>query len=205
MIFQSRLSRSAYPTADPRKHLKGDTKNLDPVVAGRLAYLAKMLGIVIEIDDGYRSLADQWKMWKLYKAGKLKATAAEPGTSWHGSGLAADINDYKVLIMTNAQLKQYGLCKPLSKEPWHIQPIETAKMGAKCNMSLAPIDLVPQLKAKFGIGDISTDYISNYDFALEFTEALLAGKKKYEKSTIDYMSKYEHWNELKIKLELQVA
>lgn len=28
--------------------------------------------------------------------------------------------------MGNAELKQYGLCKPIKSEGWHIQPIETS-------------------------------------------------------------------------------
>lgn len=143
-ILKSKL-KNTYPTADPKTYLLGDTDGLDPVFAGRIAYVFKVestkQGHIVKgtITDGYRSLEDQKKMYADYKAGKLKATAAIPGTSWHGSRLAVDTSSPPIRAMNNADLKKYGLCKPLSKEGWHIQPIETANMGAKCNISLAPI------------------------------------------------------------------
>jgi hypothetical protein len=141
LILQSKLSKTAYPVADPAQYLTGDIDGLDPVFAGRLAYVAKVSNTKFKITDGFRSLEDQKKMYADYKAGKLQATAAVPGTSWHGSRLAVDTSSPPIRGMTNTQLAKYGLCKPLSKEGWHIQPIETAKMGAKCNMSLAPKEM----------------------------------------------------------------
>jgi hypothetical protein len=142
LILKSKLGNS-YPVAD-LSYLTGDVDGLDPVFAGRLAYVFKVesnkQGKVIKmtVTDGYRSLADQEKMYRDYKSGKLKATAAVPGTSWHGSRLAVDTSTQPIRRMTSADLKKYGLCKPILKEGWHIQPIETANMGVRANMSLAP-------------------------------------------------------------------
>ena len=140
MYLKSKIG-AGYPTADPAQYLTGDTEGLDPVFAGRLAHVAKINNTKFKITDGYRSYEDQVKMYADYKAGRLQATAAVPGTSWHGSRLAVDTSSPPIRNMTGQNLKKFGLCKPLSKEGWHIQPIETAKMGAKCNMSLAPKEM----------------------------------------------------------------
>ena len=201
MVLQSKLNNTAYSTADPAEWLTGDKDNIDPVFAGRVAYAGKVTGTKIKINDngGYRSYDEQVKMYELYKAGKLQATAAYPGTSWHGSSLALDTSTYPLRSMVNSELAKYGLCKPLSKEGWHIQPIETVNMGSKCNMTLAPIDLSPQIKAKFGIGNSSIAYIEQYKYALEFARKLLIGEKDFSDETIEYFSKYEYWDAFKAK------
>jgi hypothetical protein len=199
LILKSKLG-AKYPTADPKEFLMGDTEGLDPVFAGRLAHVAKVNNTKFKITDGFRSLADQEKLYRDYRAGKLKATAAVPGTSWHGSRLAVDTSTQPIRRMTNAELKQYGLCKPLSKEGWHIQPIETATMGAKCNTSLSPVDLSPQLKTKFGISDDTAGYIGAYEYASDLADGLLAGKRTFTESTMDYLKSYKYWDSLKIKL-----
>lgn len=186
MILKSKLGNS-YPVADPKVYLIGDTDGLDPVFAGRLAYIAKITNTKIKITDGYRPYDEQVKMYDMYKAGKLKATAAIPGTSWHGSRLAVDTSTQPIRGMTNADLKKYGLCKPLSKEGWHIQPIETASMGAKCNTSLSPIDLSAQLKAKFNLQDSELKRIEGYEYSLQLADGLLAGKKSFSQGTLDYL------------------
>lgn len=204
MILKSKLKTAAYPVADPEKWVSGDKDGIDPVLLGRLAYFAKTYNKVIVITEGggYRSYEDQVKMYNLYKAGKLQATAAVPGTSWHGSGLAVDTSTYPIRGMTNAQLKKYGLCKPLSKEPWHIQPIETAKMGVRCNMSLSPEDLGPQLKARFGIADVTIDYLGRYKYAVDLAVGLLDGKKAFAAETMKYLYSYKYWESLREKLGL---
>jgi hypothetical protein len=201
LILKSKL-KDAYPVADPKEFLTGDTEGLDPILAGRLAHVAKVNNTKFKITDGYRSLADQEKMYQDYRSGKLKATAAVPGTSWHGSRLAVDTSSPPIRRMTNADLKKYGLCKPLSKEGWHIQPIETANMGSKVNTSLSPVDLSGQLKTKFGLADDTVDFIGGYKYALSLAEGLLAGKKTFSASTVEYLQTYKYWDSLKLKLGL---
>jgi len=46
-----------------------------------------------------------------------------PGNSWHEYGEAIDAPTLNAVSETD--LIEYGLIKPLSKEPWHVQPIET--------------------------------------------------------------------------------
>lgn len=120
--MKSKLS-TKYKTVD-LSYLYGDTEGLDPILAGRLAYLAKVSSKKFKITSGYRPPEEQERLYALYKAGKLKS-AARPGTSWHEYHLAADISTYPIRGMSNSELKPYGLCKPISSEGWHIQPIET--------------------------------------------------------------------------------
>ena len=133
----SKLSKTAYKTADPNGRLTGDWKNIDPVFAGRLAYLCAMT-----LTESYRSTARQTELYNQYLEykrtgkGNIKS-AAKPGCSWHEFRLAIDTSSQPIRGMTNAQLAPYGLCKPLSKEGWHVQPIETINLGAKANTTAA--------------------------------------------------------------------
>ena len=120
----SKLSNK-YPVKDPVGRLTGDYQNLDPVFAGRLANVCPMV-----LTESYRSserqqeLYNQYLEYKRTGKGSIKS-AAKPGTSWHEFRLAVDTSTQPIRGMTNAQLKPYGLCKPIKSEGWHIQPIET--------------------------------------------------------------------------------
>lgn len=140
--------KTTYKTADPNVYLSGDWLGIDPILAGRLAIHAKDNGKTYAVTSGYRSYEEQVKLYNDYKAGKLQATAAVPGTSWHGSRLAVDISTYPIRGASSSSLSKYGLCKPLSNEGWHIQPIETANMGIKCDMSLAPVEMEEDMVTK---------------------------------------------------------
>jgi hypothetical protein len=56
------------------------------------------------------------------KDGKCWASAY--GQSNHNYCIALDISDEWFKVLTNAQLKKYGLIKPMSHEPWHVQLID---------------------------------------------------------------------------------
>ena len=58
----------------------------------------------------------------VYKDGKCLAAAY--GKSNHCYCIALDIDDSWFKDMTNEQLKLYGLYKPMSYEPWHVQLLE---------------------------------------------------------------------------------
>ncbi len=89
--------------------------------------------------SGYRSLAKQ----KLINAQSLqshkgayqrpdgsvyttdgKCWAAAYGKSNHCFCIAMDITDNWFQSLTNAELKKYGLIKPIAHEPWHVQLLE---------------------------------------------------------------------------------
>lgn len=204
MILKTKLSKTAYPLVDSDKWVAGDKENIDPVVLGRLANAGKVNKAVIVVTNGggYRSYEEQVKMYTLYKAGKLQATAAVPGTSWHGSSLAVDTSTYPIRGMASSQLEKYGLCKPLRAEPWHIQPIETKRMGVRCDMKLAPEDLGKKLKEKFGIADSTVDYIGAYKYGVDLAEKLLAGNRDFSAETMKYLYAYKYWLSLQTKLGL---
>ena len=90
---------------------------------------------------GYRSLAKQ----KLINAQSLskrknqggyqktdgpvwtsdgKCWAAAYGKSNHCFCIAMDITDPWINALKNAELKKYGLIKPMDHEPWHVQLLE---------------------------------------------------------------------------------
>lgn len=145
----SKLSKE-YPQADPVKWLNFDNswqKDIDPIFAGRLAALARDMGVKININSGKRATEEQTRLYKQDGGYQDKSGnwvggtgyVAVPGRSWHEFGEAIDTRDpwLKKLekeASTSQQivLKKYGLFKPLTKgnncsvlEDWHIQPIET--------------------------------------------------------------------------------
>lgn len=96
--------------------------------------------------SGYRSLSKQ----KLINAQSLcshkgayqkpngsvytpdgKCWAAAYGKSNHCYCIAMDITDDWFNKLTNAQLKKYGLIKPMSYEPWHVQLLEHQGISQK--------------------------------------------------------------------------
>ena len=127
MALKSKLTNN-YPIASG--HLSGDYKDLDPIFSGRLSALAKASGAAFRITSGYRSIAEQTKLYNMYLSykktgiGTIKS-AAVPGKSSHNYKIAADISTQPIRGMDNSQLKKHGLCKPIKSEGWHVQPIET--------------------------------------------------------------------------------
>lgn len=73
------------------------------------------------ITDAGRTNAEQWDMWRAYLAGKLKATAAYPGTSKHETGRALDLAE-----PARTWVRQYGAAygwhaDRVRNEPWHFE------------------------------------------------------------------------------------
>lgn len=145
-MYKSNLS-SNYPVAEPSEWLTGsDYKQIDPVFAGRLAYAAKCNKVKIKLTEGYRDTARQTELYNQYLEGKLQS-AAKPGTSWHEYRLAVDTSTQPIRGFGNLQLSQYGLCKPISTEGWHIQPIETLNLKGQANREKwAPVEVEDMTK-----------------------------------------------------------
>ena len=96
--------------------------------------------------SGYRSLAKQKETNKgvlvstpgctqrtdgsVYNK-KGQCLAAAYGKSNHCYGIALDITDTWFKALTNSELVKYGLVKPMSYEPWHVELIETRKLSAE--------------------------------------------------------------------------
>lgn len=120
----------ALPKGAPRAHRKAFNDLLR-----RLAAAARDCGQVWNVNDGYRSYAEQvvfWKRWLKYR----KVLAAKPGTSNHGFGKAADVSapggsPVGASARRRAALDRYGLCLPVPGEAWHVEVGEVWRGGAK--------------------------------------------------------------------------
>lgn len=207
MILQTKLNKVAYKTADPSAWLGPGWELLDPVFAGRLAYYCMVKALKAIFNRGYATPEEQAKLYAEFLAGK-RVSAAKPGTSWHEFRLAVDITfcsdgktRHPIRNATNAELAPYGLCKPIASEGWHIQPIETGKPGLS-RTAFAPVDLAPQLKAKFKLTDAEAGYIAAYKYAVDLAVGLLAGKKDFSAGTTKYLYSWKGWETLRTKLGL---
>lgn len=105
------------------------TAGLQPEFKERLEALLAEAGPRLVLNYGYRSRAEQQKLYDLWLAGK-GSPANRPGTSLHEKGLAADVanvgDDPKELAdnaILRAQLaNKYGFVQPYAaKEPWHLE------------------------------------------------------------------------------------
>ena len=102
-----------------------DVDGLDPAAKKRLAAMAyeyqERTGKKMQINSAYR---DEKKQAELYA--KNPSKAAPPGKSWHGKGLAFDINSADANTAAKLGLfDKYGFKRPIAKEPWHVEMSET--------------------------------------------------------------------------------
>jgi hypothetical protein len=73
------------------------------------------------ITDAGRTNAEQWALWRAYKAGRLHATAAYPGTSKHETGRALDLSG-TALAWVRAHGVTYGwMHDRIKNELWHCE------------------------------------------------------------------------------------
>lgn len=181
MILKSKLSNK-YPIAD-LKYLSGNKEGLDPVFAGRLSALARDKKVVVFVTSGYRSTAEQEKLYNLCRAGKLRS-ASKPGLSWHEFRLAVDTSIQPIRGMGNDKLKKYGLCKPISYEGWHIQPIET---NGKTNRKQFEPEIVKE-------------EVVMPEITVEEAKKIVKEKAGLSDDTMQYLMFYEYDDELIVKL-----
>jgi LAS superfamily LD-carboxypeptidase LdcB len=85
-----------------------------------MARAATKAGLDLRIRSGFRSYAEQVKLYKQYRRGEGNL-AARPGYSNHESGRALDIyiEDYRVLEWLENHAAQYGFHRTVSGEAWH--------------------------------------------------------------------------------------
>ncbi len=111
-------------SADVGKWVTGDTDGLNAALLNKLAQVGQKIGKKVSITSGFRSRAEQTRLYNLYKAGKGNL-AAKPGTSKHESGNAADCSVGGVNLGSDPKARaaalEVGLCFPVPGEPWHIQ------------------------------------------------------------------------------------
>jgi len=200
-VWRSKLSATAYPQANPDGKLTGkDHEQIDPVFAKRLAACCAM-----NLTEGKRSSERQKELYRQKQAGIIKS-CAKPGTSYHEFGLAIDTSSQPIRGMNNSQLAKFGLCKPIKSEGWHVQPIETMRLGIDASVPAAkklwPVDLSPLLKAKFDLADSTVDYLAGCVRAEQLFAGLLAGKKGFSPEVINYIKAYEYGDALMARLGL---
>lgn len=75
-------------------------------------------GMPHDVADTYRDLDRQWDFWLDPPSGP--GTAAYPGRSWHGEGLAVDARG-ACLTWLAVHGRSHGWTRPLSYEPWHFE------------------------------------------------------------------------------------
>lgn len=132
--------------APPAKHAKlKPTKRMTRVPGGeslrtdvagafqRMISAAREEGIFLWANSGYRTVAEQRRLYRLFRRGK-GPKAARPGRSNHHLGIAVDIpvggdesTANYVWLATNAC--RYGFLRTVSNEPWHweFHPQATAR------------------------------------------------------------------------------
>lgn len=106
--------------------ISGDIIGLKNVFLTRLAAWNGALGNRYWVNSGYRSIAEQWRLWNASdKTGRM---VAYPGRSKHNFGIAADLAP-GTTAAHRAFASRFGLYFPMSYEPWHIQPVGYANGG----------------------------------------------------------------------------
>lgn len=88
-------------------------KQFDTMVAA-----AKKDGVNITITSGFRSRAEQEKLYAAYKNGTGNL-AAKPGTSNHESGDALDLGPPSAYAWLKQNAGQFGFKNKIASEPWH--------------------------------------------------------------------------------------
>lgn len=104
----------------PRAHRVAHAKLMK-----RIARAARSRKQVWYVRSGYRSFAEQDRLYKRYLAGE-GPLAAKPGHSNHNLGRAADVGDAKnndvgADAHNRAALARFGLCLPVRGERWHVE------------------------------------------------------------------------------------
>lgn len=103
-------------------------KGTHPGFKSRVAAWNAELGNKYNIEAGYRSMAEQARLYSRWIRGVPgQAKAARPGSSYHNFGLAIDLSPSRTTAKERELGKKYGLYWPMSYEPWHVQPVEAAQ------------------------------------------------------------------------------
>lgn len=79
-------------------------RSIAPEVMSLVNY-AKAAGLSVSVTSGFRSVAQQRRLYDAYKNGRSRYPAARPGHSGHNSGQSIDISTRR---MTQAQRNQLG-------------------------------------------------------------------------------------------------
>lgn len=106
--------------------------NIDghPVAPGWYRFLrhARKAGVYFVVNSGHRTMREQWKLWRLYKAGKGNLAAFPSPRAPHirRRNHAVDFGpDHKAREAIIAYGRRHGvnLQRTVRTEDWHLEPI----------------------------------------------------------------------------------
>lgn len=105
--------------------ITGDVQGVSLWLLDALLAAAKDLGHNLHIVSGYRSIAEQRRLYELYLAGRGNL-AARPGRSWHNWRGAADLGrvggkQARDVPRVRAALERHGVRFTVPSEGWHVQ------------------------------------------------------------------------------------
>ncbi len=105
--------------------LTGDLYGVRIELLRRLEDASRRQGVGIHVNSGYRSRAEQQRLYDRYLAGD-GPLAAVPGRSWHEFRNAADAEwkDGTRLQDREEIVQAAGLAFTVAKEWWHVQPTD---------------------------------------------------------------------------------
>lgn len=124
-------------------NIEGTNKTFLGNVAGMAAEYKAKTGKTIPVTSAFRTREKQEMLWNeaLQKYGSpelARKWVAPPGSSIHEHGLAIDFNKSNPSAINEASqmglLSKYGLTRPLSNEPWHVEPIGARKTAATASL-----------------------------------------------------------------------
>lgn len=122
-------------TIAPGEGLEGKSlTGVQPTLAGRIEQVAREFkartGGDINVTSAVRTPEEQEKLYNDYISGKSKYPAAPPGRSKHDRGLAIDV-DSSIANKLDSMglLAKYGLGRPVSNDPVHIEVVSAASGG----------------------------------------------------------------------------
>ena len=102
--------------------------HLHPLLAAAVNELVDASRGVVSVNSGYRSTAEQSRLWNeaLAKYGSPEAAddwVAPPGGSMHERGLAVDLGGDIGLALRLIEQRDLPLWRPMDHEPWHFELI----------------------------------------------------------------------------------
>lgn len=155
---------------------KVNLNNLHPLTLkhfmGMVEEYGKSTGKTVQVNDGFRSFAEQQALHAKYPQ-----KAAKPGRSLHESGIAIDINSADADALDKAGLmRKYGFTRPVGGEPWHIEPagvqknIDLAKKDASERDKMVAVSLF-RGGGGYGTQANATKYRRNHELAMNLLSA----------------------------------
>lgn len=165
MIAQQAVAKLGGVAYFARGGVTGDTVGLNPEFLNRLGMWGASLGKIYNVGSGYRSFAEQARLYADYLAGVPgQAPAAPPGHSMHNFGLASDGSYWR-----SFNPAAFGLRYPMSYEPWHVEPNE-ARMWAGMMpdggwVDMKPLPKVPSTGSRGVISQVASKLMEHANTA----------------------------------------